>query len=112
MLTKLKSEAWLFCKNKFLKKTNECKCIILNSVAFTYRKLYLNCSLSEKISALKNHELHYVCVIAEVSLTEIHFSKIICCINELLELYQYSFAVSKFLFKHKINICLKVIMQA
>lgn len=52
---------------------NECKCIILNLVVFIYRKLYLNCSLSEKISVFKNYELYYVCVIVEVSLIEIYF---------------------------------------
>lgn len=52
---------------------NECKCIILNLVVFIYRKLYLNCSLSEKIIVLKNYELYYVCVIVEVSLIEIYF---------------------------------------
>lgn len=86
MLMKLKLEVWFFCKNKFLKKMNECKCIILNLVVFIYRKFYLNCSLSEKISVFKNYELYYVCVIVEVSLIEIYFLKIICCINEFLEL--------------------------
>lgn len=65
---------------------NECKCIILNLVVFIYRKLYLNCSLSEKIIVFKNYELYYVCVIVEVSLIEIYFLKIICCIYEFLEL--------------------------